>query len=513
MPDGVFTAHVGTIDGAGAGGKNVDVGSMSIEQAKEKCISLGDSCAGFCFNRGTMKHSDVLDDETAVFEMYFVKEWKPSDLHAPEFSMFKKLYRGIIIEIERCDNCEDHMWCTRHRRGESGNWLYDEREEAFKTAMSNKGFPYRIESNPGPHTRGVKCRKAYEGSEVLFTTMVQDENTRKWSPEAIFRYPRIGGFEVSLLKAGHARVEVFSKLVARKWPNPEWLADRVTELVESRMGGWGDSPMPQKKKRTYKTGSMTDEDLRNLMKTKFKTIMTAFRSFDKNGDGQVNKSEFMAGVKGSGVDLPKNQLERLWKMADEDGSGVLIYTEFARKFAAYKATGSLHRHNTIVNANVVKTHGMAAAQTVQKESAIRGASEQITFGVSGDDLKKDDEEDATEMTISKMARDPSLAKIPIEELNSDQLRARIQQKYGSLVNAFRHFDQSGDSQVDKKEFDKGIPKVLGESVSQHKLDEWWSQMDTDLTGTIDMHELASNKVCDHTTRGAKVFKGQATMHF
>ena len=35
----------------------------------------------------------------------------------------------------------------------------------------------------------------------------------------------------------------------------------------------------------------TDEDLRGLIKAKFSTLVSAFRSFDKNGDGQINRQE------------------------------------------------------------------------------------------------------------------------------------------------------------------------------------------------------------------------------
>ena len=34
----------------------------------------------------------------------------------------------------------------------------------------------------------------------------------------------------------------------------------------------------------------------------------------------------MTGLKQSGIDLPKDQVLRLWEMADEDNSGVLHYT-------------------------------------------------------------------------------------------------------------------------------------------------------------------------------------------
>ena len=82
--------------------------------------------------------------------------------------------------------------------------------------------------------------------------------------------------------------------------------------------------------------SISDEELRALMKKKFATLMTAFKSFDKNGDGQVNRKEFGVGLKHVGVDLPPAIVDRIWKMADTDGTGALAYQEFARKFAAYK---------------------------------------------------------------------------------------------------------------------------------------------------------------------------------
>jgi len=42
----------------------------------------------------------------------------------------------------------------------------------------------------------------------------------------IFRYPRIGAFEVYVNK-GRVRKQVFSKLAAGKWPNAQWLWDRI----------------------------------------------------------------------------------------------------------------------------------------------------------------------------------------------------------------------------------------------------------------------------------------------
>merc|ERR1719359_2016900 len=92
---------------------------------------------------------------------------------------------------------------------------------------------------------------------------------------------------------------------------------------------------------------ITDDQLRELLKRKFGPIVSAFQSFDKNKDGVVNKTEFVNGLRHAGVDLPKVLLDRIWTMADEDGSGSIHYQEFARKFCTFKASHSLHRHASL----------------------------------------------------------------------------------------------------------------------------------------------------------------------
>ena len=44
-----------------------------------------------------------------------------------------------------------------------------------------------------------------------------------------------------------------------------------------------------------------------------------------------------------GIGLPKEQMNQLWALADEDGQGTLDYVEFAKRFSKFKASRSLHR--------------------------------------------------------------------------------------------------------------------------------------------------------------------------
>jgi Ca2+-binding EF-hand superfamily protein len=97
--------------------------------------------------------------------------------------------------------------------------------------------------------------------------------------------------------------------------------------VKTLNSGW-DPVVVDTKPKTKHSGAggkkqVTDEELRQIIKKKFSTLIAAFRSFDRNGDGSVNKREFAIGLKQSGVDLPPKLVDRIWKMADTDGTGSL----------------------------------------------------------------------------------------------------------------------------------------------------------------------------------------------
>ena len=60
-------------------------------------------------------------------------------------------------------------------------------------------------------------------------------------------------------------------------------------------------------------------------------MRSVFRKFDKNGDGSIDKSELHEVFKEMGRVLSQNEIDRLFKMCDADGSGSLNYEEFIAK--------------------------------------------------------------------------------------------------------------------------------------------------------------------------------------
>lgn len=58
----------------------------------------------------------------------------------------------------------------------------------------------------------------------------------------------------------------------------------------------------------YATADITDDELRKKVIWKGQSLLSAFRTFDKDGDGVVNKVEFSTGLKLCGIDLPRDQV-------------------------------------------------------------------------------------------------------------------------------------------------------------------------------------------------------------
>ncbi|CAD7960204.1 unnamed protein product [Amoebophrya sp. A25] len=443
----------------------------------------------------------------------------------------------VQIELERSTDCASSQWHTRHDESR-----YDRYEDRFLECLSSaaQDMDYVYSCNPGPRAHGMHCKQSTYNPK-LWHSMVKNERNQRWFPDVTFCYPRVGSFEVTVVK-GKQRIPVFSKLTLRKWPHPEWLAKKVVETVETKLsGGWtpfvessssgatenaGASFGGKDNPRKYATAKLTDEALRKQIKKKFSTIIGAFRAFDKNGDGCISRAEFTRGLRSSGLDLPQDQVDKLWAMADEDGTGNLQYQEFARKFSTYKASHSLHRHADFRKDGgrdeklVQSLHGVDAACRVQRRTSIRDSEASLEWGVDESQLADKPEEVLRRLTeheapsIPQISRDAEQMSLPAEQMSMDQIRAKIYKKHGnSLLNGFRHFDIDGSGTIDFEEFVKYLPRVLGESITETKLATLWRSFDPDLSGEIDMREFVSDRCMEgthlQTFQGLQTFKGNA----
>jgi len=420
-------------------------------------------------------------------------------------------YTGVWIELERCEGCDKHKYCTRHEE-----WRYEQYEKECLQTLTDlqdeKRIPFVM--NPGPSAHGMKCRPVKHAQTVLYESMHMDKVTRKWSPTGVFRYPRLGAFEVYVCR-GKQREEVFSKLKTMRWPNKEWLAKRVEEIVRDRFDGWiTEAPVIQREKASYSgvggKQTLSDNDLRQHIKSKFHTLNAAFRSLDKNGDGVIDKNEFLNGMRKAAIDLPPQVLEEMWNLADADGSGAINYLEFCRKFSTFNASHSLHRHASVrLGQEIVdKLHGMGASSRIATSAKIRLA-EKTTWEIDEEQFDPNAAAHSRPQTISQLARELGDTHIDPELLTVDLLRARMVNLHGSLLNAFRHFDVDGSSSVSFDEWNRYLPKVYGENFPRSVGDRLWRQLDTEQKGEIQLTSFFEDHLFDPNHIPLRVLRGMA----
>lgn len=263
------------------------------------------------------------------------------------------------MELERCKDCRAHAYCTSHQEEK-----YDRYEKVLLAGLRGKG---PLEVNPGPKAAGARLRQV-KYNPILFQAVRSSKDCIDSKVETL-RYPRLGAFEVWVCYRAR-REEVFSKLKSQRWPNVDQLLEKVEELAIS-FGGWsgGDEgdlflppppmpPMPASAptqtaaskpapkvslKRAhsgtgYKHGA-SHAELCEHIKQRHQAVIAAWRSFDRNGEGTIQRDEFEQGLRNSGLDLPQEQFDELWQLADADGSGLICYQEFAQGLCGVESPG------------------------------------------------------------------------------------------------------------------------------------------------------------------------------
>jgi len=91
----------------------------------------------------------------------------------------------------------------------------------------------------------------------------------------------------------------------------------------------------------FAEGSDIGQQLKTILDVHMVRVIDLFREWDENGDGLVDKTEFVRAMLSLGFGLPKpgevghtkavREIEALWSSFDRDGSGKIEYNELVRE--------------------------------------------------------------------------------------------------------------------------------------------------------------------------------------
>ena len=130
------------------------------------------------------------------------------------------------------------------------------------------------------------------------------------------------------------------------------LSSRQIEAVIAHMDRDGDGHVSLKDfKRKFQTvarphwpaegsGRSSVQQLQTVFRTHRVDLETAFRAFDRNGDGVISPAEFRRGLQSLSLDLTSQQIADLVSHMDRDGDGHVDLADFRRQFATRSGGGS-----------------------------------------------------------------------------------------------------------------------------------------------------------------------------
>ena len=205
------------------------------------------------------------------------------------------------------------------------------------------------------------------------------------------------------------------------------------------------------------------DEIRNALRQDRTRIIDAFRTLDKDGDGQVSKREFRAALPALGFRVSKTTADELFAELDEDGSGQISYDELNSQLRAGKDI---------------------SLQPRLREGA-RGDIE--TEPKNAIPLRADPHDGPSARVTAEPESNESSA-APDLQMSLDDMRNALKRDRVRIIDAFRKLDKDGNRRVSQREFRAALP-ALGFKLDKQTAAALFSELDEDASGEITYDEL------------------------
>ena len=197
-------------------------------------------------------------------------------------------------------------------------------------------------------------------------------------------------------------------------------------------------------------------------------VIELFRELDADQSGAVSKKEFRKGMKTLGLEVPKEDVNKLFDSWDPDGSGSLEFQELNKILK--RGGGRVEKKR---KTDAITQAELASAPPPEKSQAqLRRERTAATRG------------ERTAL-LRGLVLDRKEGAPPIQ----DQLRAALSEHAVRIIDLFREWDSDLSGAVDKKEFRKAMPMLGLKGVSKAEIDSLFDSFDPDGSGSVEYKEL------------------------
>jgi len=229
-------------------------------------------------------------------------------------------------------------------------------------------------------------------------------------------------------------------------------------------------------------------DIVEKFRAKYKNVndvRAAFKRFDRNGDGALEKDELAAALKSSGESYSDVEVNAIFSLGDIDGDGEITLEEFIALMSPSAASVVQRISKAFKNLNDVKAafkkidtdnDGLLSKQEVMTSSGNKYDAEEVEAIFALGDVDGDGQIDMGEF-ISLMF--PSAVEVALQVSQTFKTLDDVKQ-------AFKLLDKDGDGSIDKQEMASS-----GHKFNSSQVEAIFALGDINDDGALDLDEFIS----------------------
>eukprot|EP00092_Neocalanus_flemingeri_P000651 GFUD01000693.1.p1 GENE.GFUD01000693.1~~GFUD01000693.1.p1 ORF type:complete len:3364 (-),score=1087.83 GFUD01000693.1:1093-10800(-) len=227
---------------------------------------------------------------------------------------------------------------------------------------------------------------------------------------------------------------------------------------------------------------------RSIRKT-VKDVQDAFKQFDKNGDGAIDKAELTSALSSTGGNFTKQEIDTIFLAADIDGDGEIDYEEFIALMCPSASDIVEKFRGKYKNVNDVRAafkrfdkNGDGALEKDELAAALKSSGESYTDIEVNAIFSLGDIDGDGEITLEEF--------IALMSPSASSVVQRISKTFKNLNDvkaAFKKIDTDNDGLLSKQE----MMTSSGNKFDVEEVDAIFALGDVDGDGQIDMGEFIS----------------------
>ena len=235
-------------------------------------------------------------------------------------------------------------------------------------------------------------------------------------------------------------------------------------------------------------------------------VIDAFRSWDADGSGTIDKKEFRRGLHQLGLTEVdgREEVDALFDEIDTDQSGEIEYNELSAKLK--KRNPDTAAQEVVLDSNGWDVRrgwrNVADLRRIPPRSSMAPPAMAATLSPNLEVARRmaqkwqgDASPAALEAVVQRVVKQAGSLNMRLDAASDvplmEQLAEGLAKNLSRVIDVFRAWDDDDSGTIDKKEFRRGLHQLGLTEVPREEVDALFDEIDVDESGEIDFRELAT----------------------